>query len=249
MASSRKKTILITGTSTSSIGASLAASFASLGPKYHIYATARDPGKIPASLSSLPNVTVLALDVASPDSISAAVASVSEGLDILINNAGIGYTTPLLDASLPRAQALFDVNLFARVIQAFSPLLIKSKGKVVNISSEGAVVYTPWIGVYSSSKAALNTLTDTLRLELQPLGVKVMGVMVGTVATKFHQNEAEVTLPRESRYRVIEGTIAAWGRGIKGPEGGGVEELAEGLVKEILGDDKRWVWIGRNSTE
>ncbi len=85
------KTVLVTGCSSGGVGAAFASSFAAAGDSqtYHVYATARSPSKIPASLHSAPNVTVLALDVTSSDSIKAAVEAVrretGERLDVLIN--------------------------------------------------------------------------------------------------------------------------------------------------------------------
>jgi NAD(P)-dependent dehydrogenase (short-subunit alcohol dehydrogenase family) len=151
--SARKQTILVTGCSAGGIGAAVARELAQRG--HHVYATARTASKIPTELSELPNVTVLQLDVTSDESVKAAakavadnVASTGTGLDVLVNNAGYGYTMPLLDVDVAHAQRLHDTNVWGvlRTIQAFADLLIASQGRVVNISSVGAVVNTPWIG-------------------------------------------------------------------------------------------------------
>lgn len=146
-----KKTILITGCSANGIGAALAHELAQAG--HTVFATARNPTKIPSTLTSLVNVKALTLDVTLASSVADAVKAVegedSEGrLDVLVNNAGAGYTVPLLDADVEQAKALFDINLWGavRMTQAFSGLLIKSEGRVVNVNSVGAVVNTPWIG-------------------------------------------------------------------------------------------------------
>jgi len=111
----------------------------------------RTASKIPAKVSELLHVTVLQLDVTSDESVSAAAKAVTDhgaGLDVLVNNAGEGYTMPLLDVDVAYAQRLHDTNVWGvlRTIQAFSDLLIASQGRVVNVSSVGAVVNTPWIG-------------------------------------------------------------------------------------------------------
>ncbi len=149
--SARKKTILVTGCSAGGIGAAVARELATHG--HHVYATARTVSKIPAELSELPNVTVLQLDVTSDESVRAAAKAVadsgaSKGLDVLVNNAGQGYTMPLLDVDIAYAQQIHDINVWGvvRTIQSFADLLIASQGRVVNISSVGAVVNTPWIG-------------------------------------------------------------------------------------------------------
>ncbi|KAK8004818.1 oxidoreductase [Apiospora arundinis] len=228
-----KKTILVTGCSAGGIGAAIAAALASPPHDHHVFATARDPSKIPASLSSLPNVTVLPLDVCSPASISDAVKLVTESdhptLDVLVNNAGAGYAAPVLDIDVERAQRLYNVNVWGpvRAIQAFAGLLIASRGRVVNISSCGAVVNCPWIGAYASSKSALTTLSETLRLELAPSA-----------------------LPPGSRYVSIEPTIAGWASGELTPKGMSADEFAASIVGDIVGTTAKaggLVWKGVNA--
>lgn len=142
------KSILVTGCSAGGIGDALALALAKRG--HHVFATARTPSKVPEVLSSLSTVTVLRLDVLSADSVAEAVKAVTEsgrGLDILVNNAGCGYAQPVLDMDIAKAQHLFDTNLWGpiRMIQAFADLLIASRGRIINVSSVGAIVNTPWI--------------------------------------------------------------------------------------------------------
>lgn len=142
------KSILLTGCSAGGIGAALALALAQRG--HHVFATARDTSKVPGSLRSLHNVQVVRLDVSDTDSIAHAAETVAQagyGLDVLVNNAGRGYAQPVLDMDIAKAQQLHDVNVWGpvRTVQAFSPLLIASRGRIVNISSVGAVVNTPWI--------------------------------------------------------------------------------------------------------
>lgn len=146
------KTVLITGASAGGIGSALALSFQKRG--LHVFATVRNPQKA-AHLASLPNVSILELDVTSSASIAAAVEAVrakteGRGLDFLVNNSGSGYSIPLLDADLEEGRKLFEVNLWGMlgVIQKFAPLLVKAGGTVVNISSVGGEVNAPWIGEF-----------------------------------------------------------------------------------------------------
>jgi NAD(P)-dependent dehydrogenase (short-subunit alcohol dehydrogenase family) len=150
-ASSRTLHILITGCSAGGIGSALASSLASRG--HHVFATLRNPSKISPELSSLSNVTVLALDVTDSSSIASAVESVAKvtggkGLDILVNNAGIGYTMPLVDTDIEEGKRLFDTNVWGALAmtKAFMDLLVQASGAVVNISSVGGEVNTPWHG-------------------------------------------------------------------------------------------------------
>ncbi len=86
------------------------------------------------------------------------------------------YSMPLLDADLDSVRKLFELNVFAVLgtTQACAPLLLKSKGTVVNISSLASISPIPWHGPYCGAKGALNQISDTLRQELEPLGVKVI---------------------------------------------------------------------------
>ncbi|GMG07353.1 unnamed protein product [Aspergillus oryzae var. brunneus] len=247
---SSPKTILITGCSAHGIGAALAIKLAEQG--HFIFATARTIRKIPESITSLANVHPLPLDVTDPTTISDAMCAVTErghGLDILINNAGAGYTMPLLDADLDQAKQVYEANVWGllRLVQACSDLLITSKGRIINMSSVGAVVNTPWIGVYSSSKAAVTQLSETLRLELAPWGVTVVCLMAGTVTTAFHANEPEVVLLPTSRYAAIRQTISDWATGRAGPKGCSADEFAASTVDDVLGSTGGLVWKGPNS--
>lgn len=145
------KTVLITGCSAGGIGAALALTLANKG--HHIYATARDTAKIPGALAHLSNVTLLPLDVTDGASVALAaqrVEAAGRGLDVLVNNAGGGYARPVLDMDIARAQRLHDINLWGpvRTVQAFSGLLIAGRGRIVNVSTVGAIVHTPWICMF-----------------------------------------------------------------------------------------------------
>jgi NAD(P)-dependent dehydrogenase (short-subunit alcohol dehydrogenase family) len=138
------KSVLITGCSAGGIGPALAHAFHQKG--YHVFATARTPSKIPSTLSGASNVTVLKLDVLSPDSIAAAVESVSKQtggkLDVLVNNSGGNNTIlPALDVDIAEAKAEFDLNFWAplAMMRAFAPLLIEARGCLVNNTSASAL--------------------------------------------------------------------------------------------------------------
>lgn len=103
------------------------------------------------------------------------------------------------------------------------------------------------IGVYSSSKAALTTLSETLRMELSPFGVSVVAIMVGTIDSHFHDND-DFHLPPTSLYAPIETPIAGWASGELKPKGIPAEQFAETLVSDIIGvGTAGLVWKGPNS--
>lgn len=162
-----RKTCLITGCSSGGVGAALAEAFLDEG--YHVFATARSSSKVPQRLNDAPNVTVVTLDVSSSESIAAAadiVRSESGGkLDVLINNAGVGLEMSCLDTPINEAKKLFDLNFFAvfEMIQAFSPMLIKAGGCIVNNSSVGGRFPLPFIGSFPR-ELWLNIIGIDLRL-------------------------------------------------------------------------------------
>lgn len=146
------------------MGAALAIAFHEAG--LHVYATARNISAM-AHLASL-GIETLALDIQSDASIAACVSAVSSrNLDILVNNAGASASMPISDLSLAEAKQLFDVNVWAQlaVTQAFLPLLLKSKGMIVNQTSVVSTTAVPFQSAYNASKAAMAMFSDSLRLE------------------------------------------------------------------------------------
>jgi 1-acylglycerone phosphate reductase len=143
------KFVLITGCSRGGIGHALALAFQQRG--LTVFATARSLKKM-EDLSGLPNVHLISLDVTSPASISAAAQEVENQtggkLDILVNNAGVQYVMPTLDVDIEKAKEIFETNYWAplMLVQAFSRMLMKAKGTVVNVSSVGAVAHVPFQG-------------------------------------------------------------------------------------------------------
>lgn len=186
------RTVLITGCSDGGLGAALAIAFHKHGD--HVLATARNPDKM-AHLKKM-GIETLQLDVLSDDSVRAAVAEVSRRtdgrLDILLNNAGSGYSTPLMDASLSEIAKLFELNTLSglRVTQNFLPLLRKAENGalLVNNTSVASVMGVPLQGPYSMSKAAAGCMSEVLRLELQPFNIKVIDLKTGTVKSNFFAN-------------------------------------------------------------
>ncbi|KAI9661446.1 MAG: hypothetical protein M1831_002968 [Alyxoria varia] len=233
-----KKTVLITGVSDGGIGSALALAFD--GQDCLVYGTVRDRYKAHALLG-LQRVKILELDVTSGESIAAAVEGVKNDLgtrklDMLINNCGVGYTMPVADASIEQVKAVFDVNIFGalEVTQAFLPLILASKGTIVNMSSASSSVTMPFMGAYTASKAALISLSETLRLEVEPFGVRVVTAMIGAVNTNFYNNEPAFYLPPGSLYTSIRDTIAEVARGNKVPTPMDADEFAEALVKKLM---------------
>ncbi|KAL8723688.1 MAG: hypothetical protein Q9181_007229 [Wetmoreana brouardii] len=260
-----KPTALITGCSQGGIGDALAHQLVTCG--FHILAAVRNRAKA-AHFSETESIEIVSLDVTSSDSISSLTADLkdrlSDGkLDLLINNAGFGATGPLIEADMATVKRLFDVNVLGllAVTQAFAPMLIAAKGKVVNISSVGGMLAVPWggldgaeadarlrlflhIGLYHASKAAVTILSETLRLELAPLGVTVITGMLGSVDSNFHANDSWQVLPESSRYKTVESQIAKTAEGKIGPKKEKLDDFARRFVGDILKGGSGQIWRG-----
>jgi len=190
-------TVLITGCS-SGIGRALADAFRDAG--YTVWATARKPDDV--ERLSAAGFTARQLDVNDNDALNRLTEEI-ETLDMLINNAGYGAMGPLLDGGVDAMRQQFETNVFAvvGVTRALFPLLRRTRGLVVNIGSVSGVLVTPFAGAYCASKAAVNALSDALRLELAPFGVRVMEVQPGAIASQFASNaqrQAEQVLAADS---------------------------------------------------
>jgi NAD(P)-dependent dehydrogenase (short-subunit alcohol dehydrogenase family) len=181
--------VVVTG-APSGIGRKITERLASSG--YWVYAGARTPEEMDA-LNAIKNVEAIRLDVTSPADIAAAVEHVQHGNRILrgiVNNAGVVAVAPLIEMSEKELGFVLDVNLFGpyRITKAFAPLLLESKGRVVNISSLNGIVASPMIGAYSMSKHGIEAFSDALTAELSPFGVRVSLIEPGNYGTSIGRN-------------------------------------------------------------
>lgn len=193
--------VLITGAS-SGIGKSAAQLLASKG--YLVYAGARKQADLDA-LNAIENIEAIKLDVTSQDDIDNAVKHISSagtGLYGVVNNAGVANLGPMLEVPEGDLDFLFNVNVYGpfRITQAFAPLLIESKGRIVNISSISGILSGPMLGSYSMSKHALESYTDTLASEMKKFGVSVSAVepgnfssMIGSSAEKRAEKSGQLS--------------------------------------------------------
>ena len=177
--------VLITGAS-SGLGKALAELLSEKG--YRVFGTSRKP-----SSEALP-YTMLPLDLSDSKSIQATVNTIMgrEGhIDILINNAGIGIAGPLEQLQIKNVEQVLDTNVVGllRVTQAVLPgMRQRRRGRIINISSIGSVVGLPYRGLYCASKAAVDMLSETLRLEVEPFGIEVCSVRAGDIRTAINQH-------------------------------------------------------------
>lgn len=260
MPDAKQLNILITGCSPGGMGAVLAVFFHERG--HNVYATARSAQKLDPLKEK--GMRTLSLDISSSSSIEAAVASMTSdvpgGLDMLVNNAAGSYAMPMSDVSISEAKALFDVNVWSQlaVTQAFLPLLLKSaegaaaspgsicqgsfQPMIVNHTSVGSLAAIPFQGIYNSSKAALAMITDTMRLELAPFGIRVVDLKTAGVQTNIRSNSnvnaKGDALPENSIYAVARETVQ---RAISQEDLGG-----KGITAEQWATDVGRVLLGGN---
>ena len=203
--------VLITGCG-SGIGKALAKAFHRQG--FRVCATARRLQTMD-DLSRL-GIQTLSLDVTQAEDIQRVLDQLhASGLTVsmLVNNAGYGAMGPLLDLPAGEWQKQFAVNVFApmALTRAALPGMIKRRrGTIVNISSVSGVMPTPFAGAYCASKAALNALSDSLRMELRPLGIDVVTVQPGGIQSSFGDRAADdVQMAPDSPYQAIrEGVLS-----------------------------------------
>jgi NAD(P)-dependent dehydrogenase (short-subunit alcohol dehydrogenase family) len=185
--------VLITGTY-SGIGRATVERLARR-PELTVYATARSVGSI-ADLAAT-GARLLALDVTDEASMRAAVATVEAAhgqVDVLVNNAGYGEYGPVEEVPVDRVRAQFETNVFglARLTQLVLPGMRRAgRGRIVNVSSMGGRLVFPGGGYYHASKYAVEALSDALRQEVRPFGVRVAVVEPGLIRTGFGAVAAE----------------------------------------------------------
>jgi len=210
-----QRIVLITGCS-SGIGAALAAEMHRRGNR--VYATARRPEAL-APLGAM-GLATLPLDVNDDASVAAAMSRVeSEAgrLDILVNNAGFSQVGAVIDLTREDLRKQYETNVIApvAVTRAALPLLraasaAHGKAIVANVGSIVGILTTPFAGAYCSSKAAIHSLSDALRMELAPFGIEVVTIQPGGVRSAFGDHAEEgIRLPPDSVYLPVEKGIRA----------------------------------------
>lgn len=204
----RTRSCVITGASTG-IGEACALRLDAAG--WRVFAGVRrdlDAARLRAKLSD--RSQPLIVDVVDQASVARAAEIVGsalgqDGLDGLVNNAGIAVTGPLEFLPLAEFRQQFDVNVTGQlaVTQAFLPLLRRARGRVVFMGSIGGRLALPMLGPYAASKHALAAIADALRVELQPWGMHVALIEPGSIATPIWKKGEEAAAHATSRFPPI----------------------------------------------
>ena len=187
-----KQWVLVTGAA-SGIGRATSLLLAQKG--FGVYATDMALGEMD-DLSRINGIETFKLDITYDADVCKAFEFIDKkatGLFALVNNAGIFSPGPLMALSMERFEKQFAVNIFGtqRITKALFPFLLKSQGRIVNMSSVAGYAATPFSGPYASSKHAIEGWSDALRRELLPFDVKVIVVEPALINTPLWNKDLE----------------------------------------------------------
>jgi NAD(P)-dependent dehydrogenase (short-subunit alcohol dehydrogenase family) len=226
---------LITGCSTG-FGLELAKQAIEHG--YRTVMTARDPSSL-EGYGVTDSVLVLKLDVTQPDQVASAIKAAEARfgrIDVLVNNAGIGYFAAIEEGEEAEVRKMFDVNVFglSRMIQAALPGMRKRRsGCIVNFSSIGGIRAFPAIGYYNATKFAVEGLSEALWQEVEPLGVRVMLVEPSGFRTDWAGRSANESARQIDDYMATAGNTRAGVRASSGKQPGDPVRAAKAIVKAV----------------
>lgn len=226
------KVVLITGGS-SGIGKAIGEFLFHKG--FTVYGTSRNPEKITNSLFPL-----IALDVRNTESIKLAVEkviSMSQRIDVVINNAGVGITGPLEEIPTAEIKNNFETNFFGpiEVIKAVLPQMREQQsGLIINITSIAGYMGLPYRGVYSAAKGALEIITEAISMEVKSFGINVVNVAPGDFATNIASGRYHAPVIKDSAYETPYGnTLKQMDQHVDG--GSNPDEMAR-VIYQIIHD-------------
>ena len=206
--------VFLTG---ASAGIGLATARTLCGAGCRVWGTSRDLKRLPMDLA---NFHPVKLSLNEPMSIQAAwthAKTESGGFDVVINNAGDGWFAAMTHVPIEKARSQFETLFFGplQIIQLALPDLRARRGLLINVTSLAARLPIPYMAPYSAAKAALASLTATLRLELSGSGVRIVDVQPGDIQTRF--NDA-MQPPSDARARAAWDAMVASMKAAPGPE-------------------------------
>lgn len=158
------------------------------------------------SIGDIDGVNYISTDITKLDAVVEAFEKIyaTEGrIDVIVNNAGLGVSGAVEYSSIDEFDKIFNLNIKAlvSVCQVAIPYLRQSKGKIVNIGSVAGAITIPFQAYYSMTKAAVASLSEALRMELKPFGIKVTTVMPGDTKTEFSKNRQLPTINEDDIYK------------------------------------------------
>ena len=232
-----KKVWLITGCSTG-FGRELAKHVLSLGNKAGV--AARKTEDIADIVSAYPDTALaLKLDVTKHEEIKDAVKQTLEKfgrIDVLVNNAGIGYFGAIEESEDAAVRNMFEINVFglAKMTQEVLPIMRKQRsGHIVNIASIGGLVGFPAVGFYNATKFAVDGLSESLSKDVAPLGIKVTIVAPSGFRTDWAGRSAANSEVVIDDYKATAGANKDTIRGYSGNQPGDPVRAAAAMVKAV----------------
>ena len=181
----------------------------------------------------------LKLDVTKPDEIVAAVAAAKKKfgrIDVLVNNAGIGYFGSLEESDEAEVRRMFEINFFGlvRLTREVLPLLrSQHSGHILNISSILGLVSAPAVGFYSATKFAVDGYSESLSKEVGPLGIKVTIVAPSNIRTDWAGRSAKDAPSTIEDYKATAGATTTRLRGISGKQKGDPARMSAAIIKIV----------------
>ena len=227
----------ITGCS-SGFGRELAKQLLARGNR--VVVTARDVQAI-AQFAGMENALLLKLDVTDPAQVAAAAQAAEARfgrIDVLVNNAGIGYFAAVEEGEDAEIRRMFDINLFglAAVTRAALPGMRKRRhGFIINFSSIGGLRSFPAVGWYNATKFALEGLSEALWQEVEPLGIRVMLVEPSGFRTDWAGRSANESKVQIADYSATAGAGRAGIRAVSGKQAGDPARAAEAIINVVEG--------------
>ncbi|HVX65944.1 MAG TPA: oxidoreductase [Bryobacteraceae bacterium] len=231
------KVWFITGCSTG-FGRELARHTLELG--YPTVVTARNTAQVKDIVAGHESdALTLELDVTEPRQIAAAAKAAEEKfgrIDVLVNNAGIGYFGSFEESDLKEVRRMFEINVWGltAMTRAVLPGMRKRRsGTIVNISSVGGITAFPAVGFYNATKFAVEGLSESLALEVAPLGIKVLLVEPGPFRTDWAGRSANEASQSIDDYRSTAGARRDMIRGYSGKQPGDPVRAAAAIVRTV----------------
>jgi NAD(P)-dependent dehydrogenase (short-subunit alcohol dehydrogenase family) len=236
-----KKVWLITGCSTG-FGRALAQEVLAKG--YHAVVAARNTDDVKDMVDAYPETAIaVRLDVTVPAEIKAAVETAIQRfgqIDVLVNNAGIGYFAAIEESEDEQVRRMFEINFFglAKMTQAVLPVMRKQrKGHILNISSIGGLRSFPGVGFYNATKYAVDGLSEALSKETAPLGIKVTIVAPSGFRTDWAGRSAKDTSLKIEDYAGTAGKNVGDIRGYSGNQPGDPVRAAKAMIAVTESDN------------
>ena len=241
MQSQQKAVWFITGCSTG-FGRELAELTLSLG--YPTVVTARNPDQVQDLIAGHEgHALVLKLDVTQQDQIDEAVSAALKHfgrIDVLVNNAGIGYFGSFEESRMEDVHRMFDINVWGLVAmsRAVLPTLRKQRsGTIVNISSIGGITTFPALSFYHATKFAVEALSESLSQEVAPLGINILLVEPGPFRTDWAGRSAAEAPQSIADYAETAHKRTQVSRGYSGKQMGDPVRAVKAIVKAVEADN------------